>query len=92
LDDALEAAGDTRRRDSERIALVVPRRNIESWIHFAETREIDETTDFKPRYRETKARNAADAVLEACRSGADETTAPPSLVAACRELRRVVPP
>lgn len=93
LDDALDAAGQARRRGPERIAVVVPRRNIESWVHFAETREIDETTDFKQRYRGTKAcRNAADVAIDACRTNADQSQIPPSLAVACQELRRVVQP
>jgi hypothetical protein len=89
---ALANAGLESRDTEERIAFVIPRRNIESWVHFAETREIDETTDFKPRYRETKARNAADVAIDACRTNADQSQIPPSLAAACLELRRVVQP
>lgn len=90
---ALATAGLRSRDSKERIAIVIPRRNIETWIHFAETREIDETTDFKPRYRDTKAcRVAADVAIEACRTNADQSQVPPSLAVACLELRRVVQP
>lgn len=93
LDDALHGVGHVRRQGHERIAIVIPRRNIESWVHFAETREIDETTDFKQRYRGTKAcRNAADVAIDACRTNADQSQIPPSLAVACQELRRVVQP
>lgn len=90
LDDALHAAGITRRQGHERIVLVVPRRNIESWVHFAETQQIDETTDFKPRYRDTKATSAADLAIDVCRPSADRSRVPPSLASACLELQRVV--
>lgn len=92
LDDALDAAGQARRGGSERIALVVPRRNIESWVHFTLHAEIDETTDFKPRHRDASVWGSADAAVRVHRSGSDETAVPPSLVAACQELRRVVAP
>jgi hypothetical protein len=91
LDGALDAAGLAAREGAERIAFVIPRRNIESWVHFAMHRKVDEVTDFKQRYRDPKTcRDAADVAVEVCRSGSNESTAPPSLVAACRELRRVV--
>jgi hypothetical protein len=77
----------------QRIAIVIPRRNIESWVHFAETRQIDETTDFKPQYRDSKAcRNAADVAIEICRTSTDQSAVPPSLATACLELRRVATP
>lgn len=92
LEATLDRSGLAPRDAKERISIVIPRRNIESWVHFAEAREIDETTDLKLRYKDTKAcRDAADAAVEVCRSGSDEAAAPPSLVAACRELRRVDP-
>ena len=92
LDNVLVGAGLSVRDAKERIAIVIPRRNIESWVHFAETREIDETTDFKARYREGKARNAADVAIEICRTNSDRSQVPPSLAVACLELRRVVQP
>jgi hypothetical protein len=90
LDAAMAKAGLSPRDAKERIAFVIPRRNIETWVHFAETREIDETTDFKPRYRDSKAcRDAADVAMQACRNP-DQSEVPPSLAAACLELKRVV--
>lgn len=49
-------------------------------------------TDFKQRYRDTNGcRDAADVAVEIHRSNSDETLAPPSLMAARLELRRVDP-
>lgn len=95
LDDLLAEAGLGRRVEGERVALVVPCRNIESWVHFTATQQIDETTDFKPRYRAIDdCKGVADLVVEAClvRGLAEQGRAPPSLAVACRELQRVVPP
>lgn len=92
LDDALDAAGQARRRGPERIAVVVPRRNIESWVQFALHGEIDETTDFKPRHRDANVWGAADVAVVLHRSRSEETAVPPSLAVACQELRRVVQP
>ena len=92
LDDALHAAGHERRGRDERIALVIPRRNLESWIHFGVQGVVDETTDFKTLYRSDGRahRHATDAALTIHRTAPEEGTAPPSLVTACRELRRIV--
>jgi hypothetical protein len=90
LDETMTKAGLSPRETKERIAIVIPRRNIESWVHFAETRQIDETTDFKLRYKSTNdCKNAADVAVEACRA-ADQSQVPPSLAAACLELKRIV--
>lgn len=91
LDGALDAAGLSARNAEERIAIVIPRRNVESWVHFAVRREIDETTDFKHRYPAVDAcKDAAALAIEVCRTTTDHNHAPPSLVTACGELRRVV--
>ncbi|MEM9456962.1 MAG: hypothetical protein AAGF11_22480 [Myxococcota bacterium] len=96
FDGALEASGQGARGDEERIAILVPRRNIESWLHFTTRGEIDEVVDFKVRYRgdADACREAAKHAVEICRSRREggegaSSPAPPSLLRACRELRRV---
>lgn len=97
LDDALGVSSQERRGDDERIAVLVPRRNIESWLHFTQTGEIDEETDFKVRGRNDAqaCRETAKRAVGICRShrrvvdGGASSPAPPSLLMACEELGRV---
>lgn len=48
LDQSLLDAGLEKRSSGERICILVPKRNIETWIHFLVTSEsVDEETDYK---------------------------------------------
>lgn len=47
LDEGLEAAGKMRRDAGEAIAIVVPRRNVETWIWHLEGNAVDETANYK---------------------------------------------
>ena len=47
LADALQAAHGQSRQRSERIAIAIPKRNIETWLHGLCDIEVDETYDFK---------------------------------------------
>lgn len=49
MDDLLTAAGKHRRHEDEHIAIVVPRRNIETWMFYLAGNAVDEETDYKPR-------------------------------------------
>ena len=51
LDKLLSSAGQTQRSGTEHIAIVVPRRNIETWMYFLGGEKVDEETDYKPRCR-----------------------------------------
>jgi len=51
LDAELAAQGLAARETAERIAVFVPRRNIETWIRALAGDVVDETTDYKPTIR-----------------------------------------
>jgi hypothetical protein len=83
------------RRDDERIALVVPAREIENWyVHLCvpEARPVDETRDYKPtaEWREL-AKDVGASAKRAVAAWAPEAgrVDPPSLSAARVELERV---
>ncbi|TMQ08690.1 MAG: hypothetical protein E6J90_12310 [Deltaproteobacteria bacterium] len=60
LDETLDGSS---RQPTERIALVVPRRNIETWlaILLSPNTDVDEDTDFKHRFRDRAAEACANA-------------------------------
>lgn len=47
LAERLRVAGEPVRRKGERIALWVPRRQMETWVHFLKHGKADEQTDYK---------------------------------------------
>jgi len=90
LDDALAASGQDRRRPSERIAVLVPRRNIETWIHRLEGNAVNESDSY-PRHRgaESRCREAVGEFVRRCPAHmADDD--PPSLRDGCEELTRLL--
>ena len=78
------------RSPGDRIALFFPRRNIETWIHFFNGEEVDESTVYRKFEHESDCHKAADHL-----AAKDEYTispnVPSSLIAACPEIRRIFP-
>lgn len=93
LDLALTSAGHPSRAPGERIILLIPRRNVETWIAALETQPptlLDESSEFPRLSGEESAcdpmcRQLAD--LCSRRAGLDQ----PSLAEACLEWRKVFP-
>lgn len=51
LEKRLMDSGQLPRQVGEAIAFVVPKRNVEAWLHFLEGNTVNETTDYKPLCR-----------------------------------------
>jgi hypothetical protein len=90
LDGSLAASGQEQRQASERIAVLVPRRNIETWIHRLRGNAVNESDSY-PRYRgeESRCREAVCEFVRRCPAHmvADD---PPSLRDGCEELTRLL--
>lgn len=80
------------RAAGEAVAIAVPRRNIETWIHFLRGRSVNEDEKYKKLERQSECRDAVDALLEQCRGAGLKPESPPSLVAACDEYRSRIQP
>jgi hypothetical protein len=77
------------RQPGERIALVIPRRNIETWIRFLTAPPVDEEADYKPRNPDFgDTRQAAKALAALSTPPAD---APDSLRQFFVEAARILP-
>lgn len=76
---------------SEAVAVLIPRREIETWIHFfLDGPPVDEETSYaKYKDRESDARPAADAFARHVLGRTVPAGAPPSLVVALGEMQRV---
>lgn len=87
LEQALQQGAQAPRRDDERIVLLVPKRNVETWVAHLNGAAVDEATDYKPRPAD-EFRHAAERLRTHCRA-ADSNCCPPSLVDGCKELVRL---
>jgi hypothetical protein len=89
-----ETLGDLPRRPDERIALVVPRRNIETWMTVLldpSTVDVDEGTDFSQRFRRRTAEACASAgpLFAAFLRRGPQSGDPPSLAAVRPEIAKL---
>ena len=77
---------------SERIAILVPKRNIETWMHFLIDPDTDEDTDYKRQHYD-KDCNPCGIVLKELQLNIRAGTLPdrslPSLMEAAQELERI---
>jgi hypothetical protein len=88
LDDELQRSGRDRRTDDDRIAILVPRRNIETWIAALLGVPVDEEQDYKLQVGCDRVRDAARALFD--RTRPKQTSLPlDSLRRAVPEIRRI---
>ncbi|MEA5567027.1 MULTISPECIES: hypothetical protein [unclassified Anabaena] len=91
LDDVLIENEQKPRQANEAMAMFVPKRNIETWIHYLQGASIDEETVYaKFLNNESACKPYVENLADKCRQGSLEANAPPSLQAACGELQRIL--
>ena len=73
-----------RTRD-EAVAIVVPKRNIETWIHYLKGEGVNEEDTYSKLDRERGCKPAADNLVKFCTSTGLAADAPSALLAACDE-------
>ncbi|MEI6330679.1 MAG: hypothetical protein WCP16_15680 [Pseudanabaena sp. ELA645] len=87
----LDSVLETTRRNEEKIAILVPKRNIETWIYYLESNEpIDEITRY-PKLRnqeQGKCKSLVEKLAEQCVHGLPPD-APSSMHYACVEIQRI---
>lgn len=88
LDAKLREVGQKPRAADERIMLLVPRRNVETWIHYLRGNPVDEETVYPRLERERDCQPAVDRLVKIHRSEPPEDCHP-SLVRALDELKRL---
>lgn len=92
LHESLRKKGIDPVKPEDRIALVVPRRNIESWMHFVIDNVIDEKTDYKHDHSDSDSRLCGERLKQIqmqFRAGSTADALPPSLGEAIREIERI---
>lgn len=90
LDQRLADEGQARRGTQEQIAIFVPRRNIETWIHYLRGDSVDDASSYPKLEREGDCRpDVKRLATEVCPHG-PPADSPASLRQACDELSRIV--
>ncbi len=79
-----------KRQPQEKIAIFVPKRNIETWIYYLRGETVDEETKYPKLAKPGDCKKDVDKLLDWCNSNAGlPEDAPPSLQAACGEWQRI---
>lgn len=69
----------------EAVGIAVPRRNIETWIHYLDGELVNEQDSYPKLDRERGCKAAVDNLVQLCKSSGLTPDAPPALAAACDE-------
>lgn len=91
LREALLADGVADRTLQEKATLLVPKRNIETWIYALRDQEVDEETSYPKLSRQRDCQPAANQLAAIVRNQAPEPSLP-SLREGVSELRERLPP
>ena len=80
------------RRGDEAVAIGVPQRNIETWIHYLNGTNVDETTEYPKLERQRDCKPATDTLVRMCKTNGLPRNAPTALGAACSEYNQRIKP
>ncbi len=79
-----------KRHHKEKIAIFVPKRNIETWIHYLQSGEsIDEIVAYRKLSNQGECKPFVEKLADQCVQGLP-VNAPPSMHDACIELHRII--
>ncbi|MBC7964253.1 MAG: hypothetical protein H7Y05_15075 [Steroidobacteraceae bacterium] len=89
LDAICSEQGVAVRNQNDRAVLLIPRRNIETWVHFLDGEAVDETTAYSKLRYESDCKLGVKGLFEICSEGECPADFPDSLKVACLEYQRV---
>lgn len=89
LDAICNEQGVAVRKQNDRAVLLIPKRNIETWIHFLNGEGVDEATAYSKLRYESDCKPGVKELFEVCVKGECPVDFPDSLRAACLEYQRV---
>ncbi len=91
LASALDEHEEEKRQSNEAIAIFVPKRNIETWIHYLQGETVNEEDAYsKFEKNEAACKTYVENLADRCYAQDLPEDAPRSLQAACRELQRLL--
>jgi len=80
------------RTDDEAVAISVPMRNIETWIHYLNGEQVNEDATYSKLDRERGCKPAVEKLVNLCTSSGLVADAPSALIIACDEYRMRIKP
>ncbi len=90
LDKSCKSKNVSLKKNSEKIALLAPTWNIETWLAYLKGETVDETRKNYPKSISSEdLQLRVEALTRMCRNNNLRQPAPPSLVAACEEFKRL---
>lgn len=80
------------RASEEAVAIAVPKRNIETWVHYLNGKPVNEQDAYPKLERERECKPAVDHLVELCHLTGLNADAPQALAFACDEYNnRIIP-
>jgi hypothetical protein len=76
----------------EPVAIVIPKRNIETWIHYLDREQVDETREYPKLDRPGSCSNSVSYLVSLCRTAGLPKDAPSSLIHSCLEYNKRIKP
>ncbi len=89
FDESLVSHSMQIRQADEKIVLFVPKRNIETWIYHLNGKPVDEETPYPKLQKESDCKSCVEGLLKQCHNDSLKNNAPPSLLRAIDEARRI---
>lgn len=90
LKQACEARGVPPERPDDPVAVIVPRRNIETWLEFLNGRPVNEEQSYPKGFTSKDVRRLAERLYQICHVQQRlPDTAPPSLAESCAEYAKL---
>ncbi len=86
----LEQHGLDRIWPDEKIAVLVPKRNIETWLEYADDQSVDENTAYPKRLKPGRCQREVDLYVDKICPGGISDDGLSSLKHACTELKRIL--
>ena len=91
LDESCRLSGIEPRTADDRVIVLVPQRNTETWLAYLGGATVDETTGYPKLDRPGDCKTHVRAPADMCTAGELRAPAPLSLFTACDEFRNVYP-
>lgn len=92
FEEACNATHVPYRTDDDAVAIAVPRRNIETWIHYLNGEQVGEEEAYQKLEKERLCQPAVNNLVRLCKTTGLAEDAPASLLAACDEYRNKIRP
>ena len=89
LDESCRLSRIAPRVNADRVVVLVPERNIETWLAYLEGTTVDETMIYPKLEKPGKCKEHVRVLAGMCSGGQLRQPAPQSLVAACGEYRSI---